>query len=166
MMGVSGSGKTTIGQRLAQRLGWRFEEGDRLHPPENMVKMQNGQPLDDVDRGPWLIAVAEVIDSWRGRHECGVITCSALKQTYRRQIVGDRSDVRLVYLAGPRELIAERLAARKDHFMPASLLESQLATLEAPGCDENPITIGIGQPIGLIVEHIVGALFPSAQSPQ
>jgi carbohydrate kinase (thermoresistant glucokinase family) len=84
IMGVSGSGKTTIGQRLAQRLGWRFEEGDRPHPPENVVKMQNGQPLDDVDRGPWLIAVAEVVDGWRRHGECGVIACSALKQTYHR----------------------------------------------------------------------------------
>jgi gluconokinase/6-phosphogluconolactonase len=165
-MGVSGSGKTTIGQRLAQRLGWRFEGGDRLHPPKNVVKMQNGQPLDDNDREPWLTAVAEVIDGWRGRGECGVITCSALKQTYRWQIVGDRSDVRLVYLEGPRELIAERLAVRKRHFMPASLLGSQFATLEPPGRDENPITISINQPIGLIVERIASVLFPSAQSPQ
>ena len=164
VMGVSGSGKTTIGLCLAKRLGWRFEEGDRLHPPENVAKMKSGHPLNDADRGPWLTAVAEVIDGWRSRGECGVITCSALKQTYRRQIIGDRRDVRLVYLEGSRELIAVRLATRKDHFMPASLLESQLATLEPPGRDENPIAISVDQPIELIVGRIVGVLFPSAQS--
>ncbi len=165
-MGVSGSGKTTIGLRLAKRLGWRFEEGDRLHPPENVAKMKRGHPRNAADRGPWLTAVAEVIDGWRSRGERGVITCSALKQTYRQQIIGDRRDVRLVYLEGSRELIAGRLATRKAHFMPASLLESQLATLEPPGRDENPITISIDQPIELIVERIVGVLLPSAQSPQ
>ncbi len=165
-MGVSGSGKTTIGLRLAKRLGWRFEEGDRLHPPENVAKMKRGHPLNAADRGPWLTAVAEVIDGWRSRGERGMITCSALKQTYRQQIIGDRRDVRLVYLEGSRELIAGRLATRKAHFMPASLLESQLATLEPPGRDENPITISIDQPIELIVERIVGVLLPSAQSPQ
>jgi carbohydrate kinase (thermoresistant glucokinase family) len=166
VMGVSGSGKTTIGLRLAKRLGWKFEEGDGLHPPENVAKMKSGHPLDDADREPWLTAVAEVIGGWRSRGERGVITCSALKQPYRRQIIGDRRDVRLVYLEGSRELIAGRLATRKDHFMPASLLESQLATLEPPGRDENPIAISVDQPIELIVERIVGVLFPSAQSPQ
>jgi len=128
--------------------------------------MKSGHPLDDADRGPWLTAVAEVIDGWRSRGERGVITCSALKQTYRRQIIGNRRDVRLVYLEGSRELIAARIATRKDHFMPTSLLESQLATLEPPGRDETPITISIDQPIELIVERIVGVLFPSTQSPQ
>ena len=163
-MGVSRSGKTTIGLLLAKRLGWRFEESDRLHPPENVAKMRSGHPLNDADRAPWLAAVAEVIDGWRSRGECGVITCSALKRTYRRQIIGDRRDVRLVYLEGSRELIAGRLATRKDHFMPTSLLESQLATLEPPGRDENPIAISVDQPIELIVGRIVGVLFPSAQS--
>jgi carbohydrate kinase (thermoresistant glucokinase family) len=166
IMGVSGSGKTTIGLLLAKRLGWRFEEGDRLHPPENVAKMKSGHPLNDADRAPWLAAVAEVIDGWRSRGECGVITCSALKRTYRRQIIGDRRDVRLIYLEGSRELIAGRLATREDHFMPTSLLESQLATLEPPRRDENPIAISVDQLIELIVARIVGVLFPSAQSPQ
>lgn len=164
LMGVSGTGKTTIGQRLAKQLGWKFVEGDRLHPPENVAKMKSGQPLTDCDRAPWLAAVAEVIDGWRDRGECGVITCSALKREYRRQIVGDRCDVRLVYLEGTQRLIAERLASRKDHFMPASLLDSQFAALEPPGPDENPITIGIDQPIAEIVERLCGVLLPSAQS--
>jgi gluconokinase len=161
IMGVSGTGKTTIGEQLAQRLGWKFLEGDRLHPPENIAKMKSGRPLTDCDRAPWLAAIAEVIDGWRNRGECGVITCSALKRKYRQQIVGDRREVRLVYLDGPRWLIAERLAARKDHFMPASLLDSQFATLEPPCSDENPITIGIDRPVAEIVECLSGVLLPS-----
>jgi carbohydrate kinase (thermoresistant glucokinase family) len=110
-MGVSGAGKTTVGERLAERLHWEFAEGDRLHPPENVAKMQSGHPLTDSDRAPWLAAIAGVIDLWHARGICGVITCSALKRQYRRRIIGDRPWVRLVYLDGPRELIAGRLAA-------------------------------------------------------
>jgi carbohydrate kinase (thermoresistant glucokinase family) len=164
-MGVSGAGKTTVGRCLADRLRWRFQEGDQLHPPENVAKMQSGQPLTDCDRAPWLDSVAKVIDDWRDRGECGVITCSALRRNYRKRIVGDRSDVRLVYLDGSWQLIAQRLGARKHHFMPASLLQSQFATLEPPGPDDNPITVGIDRPVPEIVNHIVGALFPSAERP-
>ena len=162
--GVSGAGKTTVAQHLAKRLGWKFAEGDRLHPPENVVKMKSGRPLTDSDRTPWLAAVAEVIDGWREHGERGVITCSALKREYRRQIIGDRRDVRLVHLEGTPQLIAERIAARKGHFMPASLLDSQFATLEPPGPDENPITIDINRSIEEIVEGIIGVLFLSALS--
>lgn len=157
VMGVSGAGKTTVGERLAERLHWEFAEGDRLHPPENVAKMQSGHPLTDSDRGPWLAAVTGVIDLWQARGICGVITCSALKRQYRR-IIGDRPWVRLVYLDGKRELIAERLAARRGHFMPANLLDSQFAALEPPGPDENPITVPIGQPVDRIVEQIAAAL--------
>jgi carbohydrate kinase (thermoresistant glucokinase family) len=132
LMGVSGPGKTTIGRQLATRLGWRFAEGDALHPPENLAKMRSGEPLTDADRAPWLAAVGRVIDDWRARREPGVITCSALKRAYRRQIIGDRPNVRLIYLEGPRALIAQQLAERRGHFMPASLLDSQFATLEPP----------------------------------
>ena len=165
VMGVSGTGKTVIGRCLAERLGWQFQEGDRLHSAENVAKMKSGQPLTDADRVPWLAAIAAAIDGWRSRGEPGVITCSALKRAYRRQIVGERSDVRLVYLEGPRELIAKRLAARQGHFMPASLLTSQFETLEPPGPDENPITVGINRPVPEIIQHIVGALFPSVERP-
>jgi carbohydrate kinase (thermoresistant glucokinase family) len=160
VMGVSGAGKTTIGRRLAERLCWKFEEGDGLHPAENVAKMKSGQPLTDADRAPWLAAIAAVIDRWRNYAERGVITCSALKRVYRRQIIGDRTDVRLVYLDGTRNLIAERLARRRGHFMPAALLDSQFATLELPEPHENPIMVGIDRPVEVIVEGIVGALFP------
>ena len=165
IMGVSGAGKSTVGQRLAKRLGWTFAEGDALHPPQNVAKMKSGQPLVDADRAPWLAAVAQVIDDWRRRGERGVITCSALKKPYRRQIIGDYGDVRLVYLEGPRELIAARLGARHGHFMPPSLLESQFAALEPPGPDENPITVGIDGPVEDVIESIVDALSAPAQSP-
>jgi carbohydrate kinase (thermoresistant glucokinase family) len=157
-MGVSGSGKTTIGRALAARLRWNFEEGDALHPPENIAKMRAGQPLTDADRAPWLAAVAARIDEWCHRSESGVITCSALKRNYRKIITGDRREVRLVYLSGARELIAERMAQRHDHFMPASLLDSQFETLEPPGPEENPITVSVDQPIETIVDRLVAEL--------
>jgi gluconokinase len=164
VMGVSGVGKSTIGRLLARRLSWNFAEGDALHPPANVAKMQSGQPLTDVDRAPWLAAVAEVIDGWLRRGECGVITCSALKRRYRCQIIGDRSNVRLVYLEGPAELIAERLAGRRGHFMPPSLLDSQFAALEPPAPDERPITIRIDRPPEEIINRLAGVIL-SSQAP-
>jgi carbohydrate kinase (thermoresistant glucokinase family) len=158
VMGVSGAGKTTVGERLAERLHLEFLEGDRLHPPENVAKMQSGQPLTDSDRAPWLAAIVEVIDLWQARDICGVITCSALKRQYRRRIIGDPPWVRLVYLNVSRKLIAARLAAHGGHFMPAILLDSQFAALEPPGPDENPITVAIGQPVDRIVGQIAAAL--------
>lgn len=160
VMGVAGAGKTTIGERLAKRLDWEFIEGDRLHPPENVAKMQSGQPLTDADRAPWLAAIGRAIDEWRAGAVCGVITCSALKRDYRGRIIGGRAGVRLVYLRGSRQLLAKRLAARRGHFMPASLLDSQFAALEPPGPDENPITAEIDRPIDLIVADVAAALRP------
>jgi gluconokinase len=161
VMGVAGAGKTTVGRVLARRLGWHFQEGDALHPPENVAKMREGHPLDDDDRTPWLAALATRIDAWRHAGEAGVVSCSALKRAYRDVIIGDRPNVRLVYLHGPRELLAARLAARRGHFMPANLLESQLATLEPPGPDEQPIAVSIDAPVEAIVARIVAALMPS-----
>ncbi|HJU16272.1 MAG TPA: gluconokinase [Stellaceae bacterium] len=158
VMGVSGAGKTTVGKRLADRLGWEFIEGDRLHPPENVAKMKSGQPLDDADRAPWLAAVAQAIDDCRSRGGHAVVACSALKQRYRQVIIGDRPDVRLVYLAGSRARIAERLKARRGHFMPASLLDSQFAALEPPAADERPIIVPVEAPVATIVEDILAAL--------
>lgn len=158
VMGVSGSGKTTVGAALACRLGWRFQEGDALHPPENVAKMRAGVPLDDADRAPWLRAVAAKIDEWRQRGEAGVIACSALKRRYRDIVIGDRPEVRLIYLTAPPALIAERLAARRGHFMPASLLESQFAALEPPDPDENALSLANDAPIETVVERIATAL--------
>jgi gluconokinase len=165
IMGVSGSGKTTIGRVLARRLGWLFQEGDALHPPENIAKMKAGHPLDDQDRAPWLTAIAARIDEWRGRGECGVVTCSALKRRYRDVVIGDRPDVRLVYLEGSRELIGERMVARHGHFMPASLLDSQFATLEPPAPDEYAIAASVDMPVADTVAQIAAALLPRDTMP-
>jgi gluconokinase len=146
-MGVSGSGKTTLGEALAKRLGWDFQEGDDLHPAANIAKMKAGIPLTDEDRAPWLAkVVAWIADELRKGHS-GVITCSALKRSYRDQIVARRGNVRLVYLKGDHDLIAGRLAKRHGHFMPPSLLDSQFAALEAPGPSEHAIEIDISQPL-------------------
>jgi ribose 5-phosphate isomerase A len=158
VMGVSGAGKTTIAKALAARLGWPFEEGDALHPEANVAKMHAGIPLDDADRRPWLEAVAAWIDGQRAAGKPGIITCSALKRSYRRMIIGDRPEVRLIYLRGSRDLIAQHLAGRHGHFMPATLLQSQIDTLEAPGPDENPITVDVGPPADEIAETIIRSL--------
>lgn len=165
-MGVSGSGKSTIGAALAERLGWRFVDGDELHPAENIAKMHSGHPLDDLDRAPWLAAIAAQIEAWAAAGTPGVVTCSALKRRYRDTIMGGRAGVRLVYLAGTQRLIASRIAARTGHFMPVGLLDSQFAALEPPSEDENPILTPIDAPVGAIVDHIVTALSsPRASMP-
>ena len=165
IMGVSGSGKTTIGRVLARRLGWLFLEGDALHPPENIAKMKAGHPLDDEDRAPWLAAVAARIDQWRDDGKCGVVACSALKRRYRDIIIGGRADVRLIYLEGSRALIGERLAQRRDHFMPASLLDSQFAALQPPAADEDAITVPADVPVDAIVARIAAALAATGHDP-
>jgi carbohydrate kinase (thermoresistant glucokinase family) len=139
VMGVSGSGESTVAALLAAALGCQFQEGDDLHPPENVEKMRSGTPLTDADRMPWLRKIGGEIDSWRARGECGVLTCSALKRSYRDIIIGDRRDVVLVYLKGSREFIHQRMAARHGHFMPVALLDSQFATLEEPTPAEHPV---------------------------
>ncbi len=134
VMGVSGSGKSTIAEKLAARLNWTYEDGDRFHPKSNVEKMSAGHPLTDEDRRPWLQAIADEIDRVCKAGGHPVIACSALKRAYRDILVHGRNDVRFVYLDGTQELIASRLAKRKDHFMPAGLLASQFKTLEPPGC--------------------------------
>lgn len=158
VMGVSGSGKTTIAARLADALHCRFLEGDDLHPKSNVDKMRAGIPLTDADRLPWLGLIANEIDGWRSRGESGVVTCSALKRAYREQLIGARRDVALVYLRGSRELIHQRMAARHEHFMPVALLDSQFATLEEPGPDERPIVVDVGAPPSKIVTEILHLL--------
>jgi gluconokinase len=148
VMGVSGSGKTTVARLLADRLGWDLGEGDDLHPAVNVAKMAAGQPLSDDDRWPWLDLVAAWIDDHRARSRPGVITCSALRRRYRDVL--RRPDVLFVLLNGDRELLAGRLAARTGHFMPVALLDSQLATLEVPGPDENAVVIDVdGDPAAI-----------------
>jgi carbohydrate kinase (thermoresistant glucokinase family) len=155
VMGVSGSGKSTVAALLAAALGCQFQEGDDLHPPENVAKMRAGTPLTDADRMPWLHKIAEEIDGWRARGECGVLTCSALKRSYRDIIIGDRRDVVLVYLKGSRERIHQRMIARHGHFMPLALLDSQFATLEEPTPDEHPIIEDVeGKPADIAHEIV------------
>jgi carbohydrate kinase (thermoresistant glucokinase family) len=158
MMGVSGSGKTTIGRQVANRLGWPFKEGDDLHPPANIAKMRAATPLTDVDRAPWLAAVARWIDGWRRAGVSGVITCSALKRTYRQGLARGRPEVRFVYLMGDAPVLQKRLADRHGHFMPATLLASQLADLEAPAPDEGAIVVPVDQSVAAQVQHIVQSL--------
>lgn len=151
VMGVSGSGKTMIAKRLAAAGGWTVLEGDSFHPPENVAKMQSGTPLTDEDRWPWLRTIAAAIDAYRARGESAVVACSALRRAYRDILIGDRRDVRLVYLKGSPVLIAERMQARRGHFMPPALLDSQFRTLEEPGPDENPVTVEIrGSPDDIV----------------
>ena len=158
VMGVSGSGKSTIADGLAERLGWQSEDGDRFHPASNIAKMSAGHPLTDEDRWPWLQAIANEIDRRCKAGERAVIACSALKRAYRDVLVHGRSDVRIVYLDGSQALIAGRLAKRKGHFMPAGLLDSQFKTLEPPTKDENPLTVSIDASAEAIVDDIVRQL--------
>ncbi|MGJ4892441.1 gluconokinase [Bradyrhizobium sp. HKCCYLRH3099] len=158
VMGVSSSGKSTVGAALGERLGWRFEDGDSFHPPANVAKMSAGHPLTDEDRWPWLRAIAEEIARCRAHGEHIILACSALKRAYRDILVGSRDDVRLVYLSGSRELIADRMEHRENHFMPPGLLASQFATLEPPTADERPITVSVHAPIAAIVDEVLQQL--------
>jgi gluconokinase len=158
VMGVSGSGKSTIADQLADRIGWRYEDGDQFHPASNVAKMKAGHPLTDEDRWPWLRAIAAEIDRLCGDGDHAVIACSALKRSYRDILVHGRRDVRIVYLEGSQQLIADRLAKRKGHFMPAGLLESQFGTLEPPAASEHPVTVSIDAPVETIVDNIVHQL--------
>src|ERR1039457_5576779 len=144
VMGVSGSGKTTVSVPVSPALGCQFQEGDDLHPPENVEKMHSGTPLTDADRLPWLRKIAEEIDGWRARGESGVLTCSALKRSYRDIIIGNRPDVTLVYLKGSHDLIRQHMLKRHEHFMPVALLDSQFAILQEPTPEEHSITVETG----------------------
>jgi gluconokinase len=142
LMGVTGCGKSTVGGVLAGRLGWDMGEGDDLHPAANVAKMAAGHPLTDADRWPWLALVNAWIEEHTAAEQPGVITCSALKRSYRDVLRNDH--VVFVHLSGTREQLLARLAARHGHFMPVSLLDSQLADLEPPGADEQALQIDIG----------------------
>ena len=155
VMGVSGSGKTSIGKALANRLGWDFYDADDFHPPENVAKMANGIPLDDSDRAPWLAALHDLISSSLTANRPGVLACSALKERYRRQLLKDNDDVQLVYLKGSYDLIWSRMSVRKDHYMKPRMLQSQFETLEEP---VYALTIEISGSVDEIVEKIIGQI--------
>ncbi|KAA1426104.1 gluconokinase [Nocardioides antri] len=158
-MGVSGSGKSTVGAALAQRLGVPFVDADDLHPPANIAKMTAGEPLDDDDRGPWL----DTIGAWLCRHDAegGVVSCSALKVAYRDRLRTHAPRVRFLHLSGSRQVIAGRQAGRPGHFMPASLLDSQFAVLEPLGPEEDGVVIDVGLTVDAIVQQYVdGTLEP------
>ncbi len=157
-MGVSGAGKSTVAAALADRLGWPFQEGDALHPPANVRKMQAGQPLTDQDRAPWLRAIRAWIDAQLAAGQNGLITCSALKRSYRQDLIAARPQIRLLYLQADKQLLATRLAHRTDHFMPPTLLESQLSTLEEPTPEENPLIIPVDSTPAQTIEAALKAI--------
>jgi len=158
LMGVSGCGKSTVAGVLAGRLHWPFEEGDSLHPQANVDKMASGRPLTDEDRRPWLELVAEWIESRLDAGESGVVTCSALKRSYRDLLNRRGRGVLFVYLAGDKETIYARLAARQEHFFPSSLLDSQFSDLEEPAADEPSLRVDVGPPPATIATQIINEL--------
>ena len=164
LMGVAGSGKSTVGEALSHALGWPFRDADSFHPPANVEKMSRGVPLTDADRAPWLAAIAAWIDERREAGKPAIVSCSALKRAYRQRIVGERDRVRLVYLHGDIGLISARLRARKGHFMPASLLESQFAILEPPHGDEQALVISVAPSPETIAAEITERLALSRRS--
>lgn len=156
LMGVSGSGKTTVGELLAQTLGWPYADADAFHSPENVAKMAAGHPLTDEDRASWLQSIRAWIDERIAKNEPGVVGCSALKHAYRDVL--RRPEMRFVYLRGTRSEIAERLAARTDHFFKPQMLDTQLAVLEEPTADEHVITVSIDRTPAQIVAAIIAGL--------
>jgi gluconokinase len=156
IMGVSGSGKSTVAGVLAGQLGWDLAEGDDMHPDENVEKMRAGHPLTDEDRWPWL----ETVASWIAEHTMagvpGIITCSALKRIYRDVLRGNH--VVFIHLVGSKDQIGRRMAARQGHFMPSGLLDSQIATLEPPGPDENVLVVDVGRKPAMEAADIIARL--------
>jgi gluconokinase len=151
VMGVSGSGKSTLAERLAQALQVTFLEGDSFHPADNVRRMAQGIPLTDADRQGWLATMAQRLADARARGEGAVLACSALKRSYRDLLRAAVPDLRLVHVHGTASLIGERLAQRKGHYMPPSLLQSQLADLEPPAADEHPLTLDAVQPVEVLL---------------
>ena len=158
LMGVSGCGKSTTGALLAGRRGWPVRDADSFHPPANIEKMSRGTPLTDEDRAPWLAAIAAWIDERLALGERGIVSCSALKRAYRDALLRGRDGARLIYLKGDKDLIAKRMAARLDHFMPPALLDSQFATLEEPAEDERPLVAPVAPQPGEVVDFILREL--------
>lgn len=165
LMGVSGCGKSTVGEGLAARLGWRFVEGDSLHPPENVAKMAAGQPLNDEDRAGWLGTIADLLGQASATGQGLVVSCSALKRLYRDRLRTGDPDVVFVHLAGSREVIAARIAARTHLYMPASLLDSQFRDLQVPGAGESALSVDVALPpaelIRTIEQHLQAPACPT-----
>ena len=157
LMGVTGSGKTTLGQALQREAGWAFVDADDLHPEANRRKMAAGEPLTDADRIPWLHAVARQLAQWRGDGVTGSIACSALKRSYRDLLRREGGPFGLVYLHATPALSQSRVAHRQDHFMPASLVESQFAALEEPTADEHALVLEADAPLDNSVAAILAA---------
>jgi gluconokinase len=155
--GVSGSGKTTVGKALAERLGWEYADADDFHPPANIEKMSAGVPLSDADRLPWLRSIAAWIRERVESGSPGVVSCSALKHAYRELLAGGRPAVRMVFLDGDRDLIGARMAARKGHFFRPALLDSQFRDLERPGPREDVLTVPVtGTPEEIVTRVLDG----------
>ncbi|MEM9357034.1 MAG: gluconokinase [Pseudomonadota bacterium] len=154
-MGVAGSGKSTLGESLAQEFAWPYRDADSFHPQVNIDKMSRGEALSDDDRWPWLDAIAAWMDERRLKDLRAIVSCSALKRVYRDRLLKGRADVRLVYLAGTQEVIGRRMSQREGHFMPTALLDSQFAALEEPTSDENPIVVPIDSTPRRIAEAIL-----------
>ncbi|MDJ0661328.1 MAG: gluconokinase [Crocosphaera sp.] len=152
IMGVSGSGKTTIGKALSQQLGYAFYDADDFHPPQNIAKMSQGIPLNDSDRLPWLLAIKSVINEHQQLEKDAIITCSALKQSYRDLLAENTTDMSVIYLKGSYETIFKRLQQRSEHFMKENMLLSQFQTLEEP---ENAVIIDINLTVSEIVKEII-----------
>ncbi len=165
LMGVSGSGKSTLGAAVAAELGWPFFDGDDFHTPENVAKMAAGTPLDDADRRPWLARLHDLIADYLARGEPAVVACSALKKAYREQLRTGNNGPVFVYLRGDFERLSHRLAGRRDHYMPAGLLESQFADLEEPGPDE-AVVVDIDATVGEVLAAIEEKSSRGAEAPK
>jgi carbohydrate kinase (thermoresistant glucokinase family) len=157
VMGISGCGKSTVGGMLSERMGMHFAEGDAYHPPANVDKMSKGQPLNDDDRMPWLKSMADDIKLWADQDIPAVLSCSALKKSYRTILTNGNPKVRLVHLHGNPDIVRERMSKRVDHFMPPSLIDSQIATLEIPELQERVLTLDIAKDPVKLVEQIIAA---------
>jgi len=163
VMGVSGSGKSTVAQALANRLQAKFIDGDDLHPRANIKKMQLGMPLDDEDRAPWLTRINDAVFSFASKQETGVLVCSALKRRYRDVIRKDNAQVHFVYLKGEQRLIAKRMAQRSGHFMQPGMLSSQFAALEEPDAAEKDVTTcNVAAPVEVIVDQLMQRFYPES----
>lgn len=155
VMGVAGSGKTTVGEALARHLGWNFYDADAFHPAANIEKMANGTPLTDSDRAPWLAALHSLISTSLKENRPGVLACSALKESYRRKLLEGNDGVQIVYLKGSYDLIWSRLSRRKDHYMKPQMLQSQFETLEEPA---DALTLDVSLPVAELVAEILKRL--------